>query len=362
MVDFDVHHRGLTVLRTKDQISGCRTIHEYLSDDQLEFYGAQDVTPSENPCAQGREYLIPSSKLAAQKIFDSITRLKPDILVDRLTKLCTFAAEKYQIDLILVDCGPIVDPLTASATYMSDMAFIIGQNEPITFQSLQNYALRIRDFIPEFSASKVRVLLNKVRGPIIQKSGIFSAIPFTMEVVDYSEGLENIDEVRLIFLDYCVHGIIKSIFENKYKDLIPGPEAILTQNQRKIIDNIVYLPSSKWFNRLKKRIISLFAGCDILLLLGIVCIILPEFKVLNEHSILQWITESFTIYIFIVGLTLGGLGSYFYVNFRQANSIIEFNEKNGYEGFLGLLTSREGRKKYNKMQKYSKKSEKDLEK
>ena len=35
MVDFDIHHRGLTVLRTKDRFGNCPTIHEYLANDNL---------------------------------------------------------------------------------------------------------------------------------------------------------------------------------------------------------------------------------------------------------------------------------------------------------------------------------------
>ena len=358
MVDFDIHHRGLTVLRTKDRFEGSRTIHEYLANDQLEFHGAQDVTPLGNFGTQGREFLIPSSNLAAEHVYKSLNRLNPTDLIKRLTNLLNAAATRYNIDLILVDCGPIVDPLTASAAYMSDMAFIIGQNEPITFQSLQNYAIRIHDFLPDFNASKVRVILNKVRGLVLQKAGIYATIPFTMEVVDFSEGLLDIDEIRLIYLDYCVHGIIKSVFREGYDSLVPGSKAVFTSDQRKVIDTIDYYTGSKRYLGFRKKVIFLYAGCG-LLLLALTTFLLPKFIDIPAKPILQWLKEYLPEGLCILGIILGGFGAFFYSRLRQASNIIRFKQKEGYEGLLRLLTTRKGRKKFNEIQKLSKKFEKE---
>jgi len=360
LVDFDVHHRGLTVLRTKDQITDCRTIHEYIADIDLEFQKAQDVTPFDPTNIRGKEYLIPSSKMAAEHVFSIVAKIKPAVLVDRLTKLFSTATRKYSIDLILIDCGPIVDPLTASAAFMSDMAFIIGQNEPITFQSLQNYAIRIRDFLPTFDASKVRVILNKVRGPVAKQAGIYAAIPFTMEVVDYSEGILNIDEIRLIYLDYCVYQIIKRVFNSKYKVLIPGAEAILTENQKTVVDSIEKFSVSKWYRRLQKKKPSLITGV-VLLAFAAVTYLVPKVYESFDISKYQWL-EALPSVLAGLGAILIALGIYLYFRVKSVNEIILLKESGGYEGLLELLTTREKRQKFDDIRKWSERTRKESSK
>ena len=176
LVDFDVHHRGLTVLRTRDDFGSCTTIHEYMASPDLSFTTALDVTPVSAGEGAGRQFLIPSSNMGAEKVFATLSRAKPQQLLARIQEVMTAAAAIYRAHIILIDCGPIVDPLTASAAHMSDMAFIIGQNEPISFQALHNYAQKIREFFPQFDAANVKVILNKVRGPIMQRQSIYAAV------------------------------------------------------------------------------------------------------------------------------------------------------------------------------------------
>lgn len=361
MVDFDVHHRGLTVLRTRDQITDCRTIHEYIADNELAFQKAQDVTHFDPTNANGKEYLIPSSNLAAEHVFSIVAKTKPALLVERLTSLFTQAASKYNIDLILIDCGPIVDPLTASAAFMSDMAFIIGQNEPITFQSLQNYAIRIRDFLPAFNAAKVRVILNKVRGSVLQKTaGLFATIPFTMEVVDYAEGLPNIDEIRLIYLDYCIYEIVKRVFSTQNSDLTPGPEAVLTDNQMDIINTIDEYSSSKWYGRLLKKNYFYIAGA-VAVLLALASYLIPKYIEAFDATKYQWLGGIPWI-MGILGLILLGFGVYMHVRIHAVDEIIKLKKNAGYEGLLELLTTREKRQKFNDIRMWSERTQKELKK
>lgn len=151
-----------------------------------------------------------------------------------------------------MDCGPIIDPLTASAARMANLSFIIGQNEPITFQSLQNYALRIKELFSDFTASSVKIIINKVRGPILASpssspSTVFAAMPFTIEVVDFSEGITHIDEIRLLLFDYYVLRVLEATFRQLRVDLNVGPECVLKLYQRRAIDELIqnYM-SSHW--------------------------------------------------------------------------------------------------------------------
>ncbi|GAH63483.1 unnamed protein product, partial [marine sediment metagenome] len=92
LVDFDVHHRGLTVLRTKNRDGACNTIHEYMVDSNLEFSSAQDVTPPDEPEGRGRQFLIPSSKLASEKVFATLAKVKPRDLLARIREVIGAAA------------------------------------------------------------------------------------------------------------------------------------------------------------------------------------------------------------------------------------------------------------------------------
>jgi cellulose biosynthesis protein BcsQ len=350
MVDFDVHHRGLTVLRTLDRNEKCLTVHQYLADESLTFERAFDVTKTDYSGQRGKEYLIPSSDLAAEKVYQNVSHLDPDAIVRRITELLRAASAKYQIDLILVDCGPIVDPLTASAAFMSDKAFIIGQNEPITFQSLQNYAMKIRDFFPGFESAKVRVILNKVRGRIIHHAAIFATIPFTMEVVDYSEGLENIDEIRLAYLDSCVREIISSVFRQQNSELIPGHETVLTPSQKEVIDRIANYSETKWYRRLKRLAPLFFAGCCAVLLSIVLYLLGRESGELAQSTVL---TKTLPLILLALGALAGGIGGVSFWNLRRANGIMRLWERFGYEGILKLLPTKKGRQKFDLMAKLS---------
>ncbi len=359
LVDFDVHHRGLTVLRTKDHTgSGVTTIHEYLSNEHLSFSAACDVTPADDLSTRGRQFLIPSSNLAAERVFATLAGAEPMQLLDRLRGILTAASQQYRIDLVLIDCGPVVDPLTASAAVMADTAFIIGQNEPISFQALQNYAIRIRDFFPDFTASKVKVLLNKVRGPILQGASIYAAIPFTMEVVDYSEGLANIDEIRLIYFDHCVRELVHSVFHEKRPELVPGPEGILTQNQRIAVDMIDQYPSSVWYSRLKKGSLVLLAGATVVAF-GVLFFALTTMASAGEKEFLFKNRGHISGGLIVVALLLACVGISFFRQLRLAKSLVRIKRFGGYQGLLELLATRAGRKKFSAIGTFSEKTGKE---
>ncbi len=363
MVDFDIHHRGLTILRTGDNFN-CPTIHEYLYDENLEFDKAHEVTPPDQRDEQGREYIIPSSNLAAQDVFQSLTHTKPELLVKRLYSLLNAAAAKYNVKLIIIDCGPIVDPLTASAASMSNDAFIIGQNEPITFRSLQSYAMRIREFLPKFEASNIRVILNKVRGRVSQQTAIFAVIPFTLEVVDASEGLKNIDEVRLAFLDDCIRNLIKDIFKNKHDEFIPDYESVCTVTQRKAINMIDSYRQSRWYKRTKILSFLLYAG--LVMIVGAILIYsIAQFSNSPDHTTTQvnqmplWLKYLLGI-VEISGLAITVVGGWFWSKVHFANSMIRIKDKLGWEGLFALCGTKSGRKKFDNMIRLSQTLQEEL--
>jgi len=344
LVDFDVYHRGLTILRSSDRGANHRTIHEYVGHPDLAFAGAMDVTITVDQSV-GRHYLIPAARSSASGKYETVATVSTEGLRERIVGLLEVACIQHLIDLVLIDCGPIVDKLTATATVLADQAFIIGQNEPITFAALQGYPAEIREFFQEFEAETVRVILNKVRGHVTQGRGIFAAIPFTLEEIDYSEGLEGVDEMRLVLLDRCVYEIVRLSLEREYDHLVPGPEAALMPHQRAAIDAIDRYRVSNWYQQRAWRWAWLVAG-GVVLLAGVCAQYLysPDTDSANAESY-RWMP-----YV-AWGLMVAGSASILASargvwDWWQARLLVQVKANRGYAGVLALLDQERGRKRF----------------
>jgi len=237
-VDLDVDHRGLTVTLAKNQPFICKTIHDYIADRDNVVSDAVDVTlqierrGARAARSGGRLIMLPASTPEAKKIFAVIAKISYKDLLNILSSLLISAVEKYNISCVVIDCGPIINPYTAGAAQLADRAFIIGQNEPISFASLGNYAQRIQEIYPDFTTTKMKIIINKVRGwEQLQErqlqTNVFHAIPFTIDIVDVGEGVQNIDEMRLLMFEDHIVEIIRKIFEGDHPELIPEKDALL---------------------------------------------------------------------------------------------------------------------------------------
>jgi len=359
LVDFDVHHRGLTILRTRDRFGACKTIHEYLADASLEFSGAQDVTPLGENRNHGRQFLIPSSGLSAEHVFATLGKLNPLDALERIKGLLNVAAKQHQIAAIVIDCGPIVDPLTAGAACISDMAFIVGQNEPISFQALQNYSIRIRDFFPDYDASRTKVLLNKVRGRVLQESSIYAVIPFTMEVIDYSEGLQDIDAMRLVYFDRCVYEILCSAMADRYPELVPNPDAVLTETQFEAVSFVASYPSTRWFRRIDLGSMAFWLGL-IVTTIGILWAAIPGTSQADTQPSLAPSPMAYLPQVLIIaGIVLVAVGAAFLWKRRGIKAIMRLWEHKQYGGILDLLKTPKGRKRFAMIHLLSDKTKKE---
>jgi cellulose biosynthesis protein BcsQ len=338
LVDFDVDHRGLSVLLMGNALQHYTTIHEYLAKPDTSFQEAYDATPTNDATVHGKKYLIPSSTLAAKNVWHDVANFPIDRIKGRICDIFSTAIEKYKIDVVLIDCGPIINPLTASAAYLSSPAFIIGQNEPISFQSLMNYTGRIQEFFPDFGG-KVNVILNKVRGSVGYKESVYAKIPFMMEVVDFAEGLPNIDDIRLVYLDYCVFEILSRLFEKNLK-LLPGAETVFTSKQQQAVDNMNDILKTKRYLFFKWLRLSTLLG--ILLIIG--GILAPTKSAeMAGFAVEHWVKTA----AIAAGLVLTVLGTYVhFFKLRVWNGLLKLKQQHDYKGMLELLTSVKGRRRF----------------
>jgi cellulose biosynthesis protein BcsQ len=234
IIDFDVDARGTTILRTRGNLIVTRTIHDYVASRTAEVDDTIDVSKTVEIRSQKRKalatpqvFLIPSATPDAAEKFKTVASIGYPDLLQLLTNVIQSAIEKQKIECVLIDCGPTIDPYTAAAAHIADRAFIIGQNEPISFESLREYRARIKnDYFADFNASKMNIILNKVRAlPVSQD--YFALIPFTIDVVDLSEGLLDVDSVRLTLLDHYVFDIVKRTLSDAWSHLVPDPKILL---------------------------------------------------------------------------------------------------------------------------------------
>lgn len=254
LIDLDVSARGTTVLRISGPIN-CRTIHDYVRTRSTEIEEALDVTNTVDVMGKkdkggkledvkGKLYLIPSATAEAAQIFRTTADIGYQELLGIVRGLIDSAASKYNISCVLIDCGPTIDPYTAAAAQLADRAFIIGQNEPISREALRDYRAKIRDdFYSNFNFDKMAIILNKVRA-VVPEAGFSAIIPFTIDIVDISEGIKDVDEVRLALLDHYIFDLLRKTLEKDYPDLVPNARAILPKEWSSLVERAPELAKS----------------------------------------------------------------------------------------------------------------------
>jgi len=245
MIDFDVDNRGLTIMWTSGRGFTCKTIHDYMVQQITSLEKAIDVTEEKKRSFGGKLYLIPSAHGDSELIFKTTAGLSYNELVNSIIELIKGAIKRYEISCVVIDCGPVINPYTAAAAHIADQAFIIGQNEPISYDALSNYSYKIKEFYEGFNSSKMAIILNKVRGPLRGGLNVFEVIPFTLEVVDISEGLENIDRIRLALFEAYIHNIVAKVFHKEHPSFVPSRSVVLSDELKEVCSNVTALYKHK---------------------------------------------------------------------------------------------------------------------
>lgn len=343
IIDFDVSARGTTIFRTKGNPFHCKTLHDYIAtrsaviEDAIDVTETMEIRSKSHVNREGLIYLIPSATPDARETFRAIALIEPDELLNILRTLIDSAIKKYNINCVLIDCGPTLnDPYTAAAAHIADQAFIIAQNEPTSQEALKNYTSKIKEFYPDFSIIKMRIVLNKVRAVVPESMGFFSVIPFTIDIVDISEGIKDIDEVRLTLLDHYIFDIVKRSFAKTHPQLIPDAKIILPEGWRKLMENASELANSfriKFYKLAKKLLFPLGIGLTLCILA--LKIIFSIDKVFDLFSI---------YYLFIPSIILLGVGVWGWQHYKEPKFYLD-NLIEKKEEFLFIeLRKRSGRR------------------
>lgn len=257
VVDVDVHNRGMTVEMTAHRPHTCKTVHDYIASKNVADVEAVDMTHQvrHGRPDSGKLHFIPASTPEADHVFDKSAEIGAENLLEILHAVIASAVEQYRCDCVVIDCGPIIDPYTAVGAVLADRAFIIGQNEPISFSNLRIYPGRIREFYEQFSTTKLKLIINKVRGwESLKERGqhdeVFAAIPFTMDIVDISEGLAASNDMQIMIFEDHIAQIVEKVFAGDHPELIPPREQLLPEKWKSLVDNAARVAQSPRIRRL----------------------------------------------------------------------------------------------------------------
>jgi len=354
LIDFDVSARGTTVFRTQNRGFSSRTLHDYIAKKSTEIEKVEDITETIE-VRGGREkdkgllYLIPSATPNEKHTFYAIARMEPKELLEIIRSLIDNAIERYEISCVLIDCGPTLnDPYTAAAAHISERAFIIAQNEPTCREALKNYLAKIREYYEDFDSMKMETILNKVRAAVPESMGFFSIIPFTIDIVDVSEGIKDVDQIRLTLLDRYIFDTVKRTFEDTHRHLIPDAKVILPKKWRDLVEKA---PELTKLLRMKlywvsKRFLLPFVG--LLLTVGLI--------VFKSISDIDKIWKGFSIdYLFVptIGLLIisGAMWGFFRQYAVYIDNLIEERE----EFLFAQLGKKSGRRRSESLKGWLKK-------
>jgi cellulose biosynthesis protein BcsQ len=341
MIDLDVDHRGLTVLWTKGAGFSGKTIHDYMLEQTSELDKLIDVSDYKKRPDGGKLFLIPSAHKESSRVFQTTAGLDYETLVITLIELIKKSIALYDISFIVIDCGPIINPYTAAAAHIADHAFIIGQNEPISYQSLANYPFKIKEFYQNFNSSKMSVILNKVRGTVQERDDVLAVIPFTIDIIDFSEGLEGIDEFRLALFDSHIKNMISKLFKHQ-ENYIPDYSRILPPSLSTITPETNKFRQSKEYKGLKMHKIIFPVTFSLLASFGLIKIFSNQLSVAYNRSfeVSAWVLVSLGI-ILITSFLLLRKHNVFETLMKQI-------EQGGGEIVAQLLQTQQGRAILNK--------------
>ncbi len=165
--------------------------------------------------------------------------------------------------------------------------------------------------------------------------------------------MTNIDDIRLTYLDYSIYGILSDVFRNNSPSLIPGPEAVLSSEQRKVIEDVDRFKTTKPYLRYKKLSWSLIAGGVLIIGSGIVMRLVTQKEAVPSVGQPEPISVVIWGGLIAVGVALVIIGGIFLSKFHEINSVVKLKMRKGYKGLLDLLHTKAGRKKYDAMRRFS---------
>ncbi|HLG06160.1 MAG TPA: ParA family protein [Gemmatimonadales bacterium] len=270
LVDADVYTPGMTTLITGEIPISCKTVHDYIASRNTSDVEAMDVTAAVRGRKRdsGHLFFIPASVPEARSRYDEAAKIGPEAMLRVLHEVVSSAVNQYQCDCVVIDCTAIIEAYTAAASLLADRAFIIGHNEPISFQTLKTYPNQIRDRYPEFTTAKMRVIINRVHvyEALEQRKlteDVFAAIPNVVELIEATE-LNDWKSMRTMVFQNHIVEILRKTFGVDHPELVPDPSSSLPPQWEQLLERAPQLDKAPKIRRLGRFQLLLPVGLLVL--------------------------------------------------------------------------------------------------
>ncbi len=308
VMDFDLETRASTLRRIGSSQIDCNTVRQYIDERIYSVDGVIDTTKSvqvrneEIKNQKGKLYLIPAA-LPGETNFDVIRKTDTGELLDIVKGLVKTAADQYKVDCIVIDCEAKVDfPITAAAAHISKYCLVVGRNEIATYKKLQEYSSTIKAHYIDFNSEKMKIVLNQVLGAVlddIKDSGfLFQVIPSISDISLITEGVKDVDAVRMTLFDNFILEILEKIFTDRMPQLVPDKKVILSADWCDLVDKAPQLANYSLVRiaRISKKVLP-FAIIITILLAG-----LTGWQYVLQPS---WLEKVPVVYFLIVLISAG---------------------------------------------------------
>lgn len=289
LVDLDVEASGLTFRLAQamhQSFSRFKTVHEVIAERNVTGAQAKDVTgavslASGNPSPRGQLYLMPAAPPEAKGLFDTIATIDKTELYKLLKDMIEDLVIHYDISCVVIDCAPAANPYTAAAAALATVPFLIGRNEPTTYEQIRVLPERFREWYDRFQPANQRVIINAVSVKELfdsraQQYSVFDYIPLTSDVILETEGLSRTGSMRMLLFEKYIVDIIKQAFVGM-SHLIPEVPEVLGQEWIEAL------------NRLER------------------CVEAPKVQRLRRFRHLRWVGVA----LLVIGVALVGLYQFF---------------------------------------------------
>lgn len=218
LIDLDLQTANTTILRTRPKPIPCTTVYEYVTTGTAELESLIDVTHTvgrSDPIARkntsrpvydgdSRVLLLPGVQ-PRSPTFLGIKDIAPHDFREVVRGLIEQAVDRFSVSHVILDCEAKIDiPYTATAAVLADHLFVVGRDEPASWDQFDAYLDYVREHFPRYTSPATHHVLNKLRPGAQPSVDVTMAIPDVAEYGDPFADRLDVATVRDALLDQYV--------------------------------------------------------------------------------------------------------------------------------------------------------------
>ncbi len=293
LVDLDVEAQGLSYRLGQGAMTRTGTVHEAIATQNPNVASAQNVTASVSLAAasgtqRGQLYLLPAAPPDETRFLDVIRQIDGPELLQLLSDTINRIVEMNSISCVVIDCAPGAMPYSAAAATIADVPLLIGRNEDATYRQIHVQAKRFQAIYPQFEPARQHVVINAVSvrdyyKENAKKYAIADWIPLTSDVIHETEGLVNIESLRMLLFENYVIDLIKK-FLIGHDNLIPHAHDVLPEKWMKMLAKLPKVAEAPRMRRYRLAgRLGVLAGIT-MVICGVIAFLVRDLEAFSGHE------------------------------------------------------------------------------